>query len=118
MDDSAALRLTLRRCTAVVVVGLGLIAANTHPYDPNAGFGYPLAYLAVGYLALSLLVGFFRRGADSADSARGPPPKDDEDGGDSGSDAGSDDGAAADESDDDSDDPDPTPAATFGGGRW
>mgnify|MGYP000312533589 CR=1 FL=1 len=115
MDDSAALRLTLRRCTAVVVVGLGLIAANTHPYDPSNSFGYPLAYLAVGYLALSFLTGLFRRSADSTDSARGPPS---DGGGDSGDDTDSDDGDGADESDDDSDRPERPPAATFGGGHW
>ncbi|ELZ29734.1 hypothetical protein C475_02266 [Halosimplex carlsbadense 2-9-1] len=113
MDDSAALRLTLRRCTAVVVVGLGLIAANTHPYGPDNSFGYFLAYLAVGYLALSLFAGLVRRSADSADSPRGPPS---DGGGDSGDGADSDDGDGADESD--ADDPDRPPAATFGGGHW
>ncbi|WP_436911428.1 hypothetical protein [Halosimplex marinum] len=111
MDDSAALRLTLRRCTAVVVVGLGLIAANTHRYGPNAGFGHPLAYLAVGYLAASLLVGFFRRSADSPDSAGGPPSGDgagpgDADGPDSESDG---------DGDGDETDPDRPPVGTGGG---
>jgi len=31
MDDAAALRRTIRRCTAVVVVALGLIAAYSAP---------------------------------------------------------------------------------------
>jgi hypothetical protein len=118
MDDSAALRLTLRRCTAVVVVGLGLIAANTHPYDPSNSFGYFLSYFAVGYLALSLLVGFFRRGADSADSPRGPPPGDGDDGGDSGDDADSGDGADADGGDSDGDGSERPPTATVGGEHW
>jgi hypothetical protein len=118
MDDSAALRLTLRRCTAVVVVGLGLIAANTHPYGPNNGFGYPLAYLAVGYLALSFLVGFFRRSADASESARGPPPGDGDDGGNGGDDADSADGEAADESDDSGGSERPPTAAGGGGGHW
>ncbi|MFC7140416.1 hypothetical protein ACFQMA_11320 [Halosimplex aquaticum] len=61
MDDAAALRVTLRRCTAVLVVGLGMIVANTDPYDPSSSLGYPLAYLAIGYLAASLLAGLFRR---------------------------------------------------------
>ncbi|QPV64562.1 hypothetical protein I7X12_08095 [Halosimplex litoreum] len=117
MDDSAALRLTLRRCTAVVVVGLGLIAANTHPYGPSNGFGYPLAYLAVGYLALSFLVGFFGRGAESADSARGPPSGGDG-GGNGGDDADSDDGTDADGGDSDGDGSERPPTATVGGGRW
>ncbi|QLH81112.1 hypothetical protein [Halosimplex pelagicum] len=115
MDDSAALRLTLRRCTAVVVVGLGLIAANTHPYDPSNSFGYLLAYLAVGYLALSLLVGFVRRGVEPADSARGSS---------SGGDGGGSDDDSADGGDPepdeggDSDDPDRPPATTVGGEHW
>ncbi|WP_135366348.1 hypothetical protein [Halosimplex halophilum] len=112
MDDSAALRLTLRRCTAVVVVGLGLIAANTHRYGPNAGFGHPLAYLAVGYLAVSLLAGFFPQSGDSFDSAGGPPPGDEDGPGDEGGpDADADDGDA------DTDHRDRPPAATGGGER-
>ncbi|QLH76752.1 hypothetical protein HZS55_05290 [Halosimplex rubrum] len=115
MDDSAALRLTLRRCTAVVVVGLGLIAANTHPYDPSNSFGYPLAYLAVGYLALSLLVGFFRRGADASDSARGPPS-----GGGGADDESGDGSEGIDDTDesDDSDGSDRPPGGALGGGHW
>jgi len=115
MDDTAALRSTLRRCTAVVVVGLGLIAANTHPYDPSNSFGYLLAYLAVGYLALSLLVGLFRSAAGSSDSARSSPPGGDDVGGSDG-----DGGANSDEADgsDDAEDAQRSPTATPGGDLW
>ena len=111
MDDSAALRLTLRRCTAVLLVGLGLIAANTHPYGPSNGFGYPLAYLAVGYLALSLLAGFFRGGADAPDSAGGPLSGGGESDSGDGDDPGADGAGGADDSS-------PPPAAPVGGDHW
>jgi hypothetical protein len=96
MDDAAALRRTLRRCTAALLAALGLVVANTDPDDPSGSVGYPLALLAVASLGLSLLGGLLRRltatpdagggeagppaggddGDDDSDRASGRPPLD------------------------------------------
>lgn len=104
MDDAAALRLTLRRCTAVLVVALGVIAANTSPYGPSYGYGYPLAYAALGYLAVSLLAGLFRLFGD---------PSDIEDAGTDAGDGGDSDGESNNEENDGKDDR--PPVGTYSG---
>jgi len=115
MDDAAALRRTLRRCTAVLVVVLGVIAAYSAPYGPDTSIGYPLAYAAVGYLGVSLLVGLFRRAGEAGPDGHASESGD---GGGSGATrarADGDDGETAD-GDDENDRP---PVGTFGGGgHW
>jgi|GEM_PF-1874473 len=124
MDDTAALRRTLRRCTAVLVVVLGVIAAYSAPYGPDTSIGYPLAYAAVAYLGVSLLAGLFRRAGESAppgDTDHGNGSNGDTGGGgDSGSDRAGTGADGDDEETDDADtgDPDHPPVSAFGDGHW
>jgi hypothetical protein len=121
MDDVAALRRTIRRCTAVLVVVLGVIAAYSAPYGPDTSIGYPLAYAAVGYLGVSLLAGLFRRAVEAGpDGHAGEIGGGDGSGGSGGT--GGDDGEETADSDSGDtagdDETDHPPVSTFGGGQW
>jgi hypothetical protein len=121
MDDAAALRRTIRRCTAVLVVVLGVIAAYSAPYGPDTSIGYPLAYAAVGYLGVSLLAGLFRRAVEAGpDGHAGEIGGGDGSGGSGGT--GGDDGEETADSDSGDtagdDETDHPPVSTFGGGHW
>jgi hypothetical protein len=121
MDDVAALRRTLRRCTAVLLVALGLVAAYTAPYGPDNSLGYPLAYAAIAYLGASLFVGLFRRAEES--TPPGGPDAGDGPNGNRGDGGDGSDGATS-EADGDDEEPadeeplDQPPVGTFGGGHW
>jgi len=122
MDDTAALRRTLRRCTAVVLVALGLVAAYTAPYGPDNSLGYPLAYAAVAYLGVSLLAGLFRRAGESTtpgETDHGNGPDGDHGGGDGDESGEATTGAGGDEDTADGEDStDQPPVGAFGGGHW
>jgi uncharacterized membrane protein YgcG len=124
MDDTAALRRTLRRCTAVLVAVLGVIAAYSAPYGPDTSIGYPLSYAASAYLGLSLLVGLFRRAGEAGpDESRSSGDGGEGGGSDGtgGAESSGDDGEAADDDDEgtaDGGETDHPPVSTFGGGHW
>jgi len=124
MDDTAALRRTLRRCTAVLVAVLGVIAAYSAPYGPDTSIGYPLTYAASAYLGVSLLVGLFRRAGEAGpDESHGSTGENG--GGGDGTEAaelsGDDEEAAGGDDEETADgggETDQPPVSTFGGGHW